>query len=89
MEAFEYKLGTEDSLSLMEAVFALLAYYDDKSSDSFTNGYLTPFTLKVICHRVKENVLKQSPFVVRQLFEYIGCIELFNDRKFIINIINF
>ena len=90
MEAFGPKLHTEDYLSLMEAVFALLAYYEDKSSNSFTNAYLTPFTLQVICHRVKENVLKQSPFVIRQLFEYIGCVELFKDRKLIIiTIINF
>ena len=35
MEEYRPRLDTEDSISLMEALFALLAYYEDKSSNSF------------------------------------------------------
>ena len=83
MDAFKPKLATDDYLSLMDALFALLAYYEDRSQQSIPDVSLTPFMLQVLCDKVQEKVLMQCPLVIRQAFEYIGCVSLFEHRKLI------
>ena len=81
MEAREQSLDTKECVSLTEAVFGILVYYQDKSESSILGVSVSPFRLQVLCSYVTDNALNQCPFVVKQVISYIRQLDYFEERK--------